>query len=591
VTFEIGLVLGLLALVIILMATEKLPVDLLTILVLVALCAGGILTPAEALTGYVSPVIFLLVGTFVISASLTRTGVTELLGGAVHKIAGRRPRRVLLALAATTAAVSAWMNNTAVTAVFIPPGIGVARRLRRSVSHFLMPVAFASMLGGTITLIGTSTNVAASGIMKQLGLAPLRLLELAPVGLVISAVGVVYIAAFTFRLLPERSPRTVDEEYGIREFLSEVVVTSGSPLIGKPLSASGLREALDLTVLAIHRAGAEPVVSPGPDEVLHEGDLMIVEGRAQHLVRVKGYPGLEIRADLHPSAADLTSSTVRLVELMPTPNSELIGSTLKEINFRGRYGVTAIGLFRAEESLTEKIGKVRLALGDVLLVQGRKVAIDRLSHQPEVELLEDVTHFIFNRRKSLTAVLLFGAGILAGSTGVMDLSWAILGAALGVILLGCLPWREVYKVVYWRMVVLIGGMTAFGLAMTHTGADRYLADLVVQAFTPFGPYGLLAGFFVMTCILTQPMSNASAALVVMPVAIRAAEAAALHPRPFAITVTLAASCSFITPMEPSCIMVYGPGRYRFTDFMVLGLPLTAMILGIVLLMVPWLWPL
>jgi di/tricarboxylate transporter len=591
VTFEIGLVLGLLALVIVLMATEKLPVDQSTILVLVVLCLSGILTPVEALSGYLAPIILLLVGIFIISAALVRTGATEAVGRAVHRLMGSNPHGVLLGLTATIASVSAWMNNSAVTPIFIPPAIGIARRLKMSPSKFLMPVAFASLLGGTCTLIGTSTNVAASGLMQKFGMAPIGMFELTPVGIIVAVVGVFYLATVGYWLLPERAPKTLDEEYRIREFLSEIIVTPGSRYAGRSLAESGLRSELELTVLAIHREGKPHLISPGPDELLSEGDLLVVQGSAQQLARVKGAQGLEMRADLHPSAADLMSSSVRLAEFIPTPNSELLEQTLKEVNVRGRYGVTAVGLYRSGESLTDKVGKVPLQLGDVLLVQGRKDAIEKLSHLPELELLEDVTHFLFNKTKSFLAIALFAAGITAGSLGIMELSYAILLAALLVVLSGCLPWKEVHKVVYWRMVILIGGMTAFGVAMTKTGTDAYLADLVVRAFGPLGPIALLAGFFIMTCILTQPMSNASAVLVVLPVAIKSAEAAGFDPRPFAIMVTIAASCSFITPMEPSCIMVYGPGRYKFRDFMVAGTPLTLLVMIISLIMVPWLWPL
>jgi di/tricarboxylate transporter len=199
--------------------------------------------------------------------------------------------------------------------------------------------------------------------------------------------------------------------------------------------------------------------------------------------------------------------------------------------------------------------------------------------------------FIFNRTKSAIAIGLFAAGIVLGSLGVLPLEYAILGAALLVVLSGCIPWHDVHKEVYWKLIVLISGMTAFGVAMTRTGTDRFLADLVLDGLGPWGTIPVLGGFFVITVILTQPMSNASAALVVLPVALKAAETLHLNPRTFAITVTIAASCSFVTPMEPSCLMVYGPGRYRFYDFITCGTPLTLAVMIVTLLMVPWLWPL
>jgi di/tricarboxylate transporter len=504
---------------------------------------------------------------------------------------GSNPHGILLGLSATIASASAFMNNSAVTPIFIPPAIGVARRLKLSPSKFLMPVAFASLLGGTCTLIGTSTNVAASGLLQKLGYEPIGMFELTPVAVVVALLGVVYIATVGYWLLPERVPREIEEEYGLRQFLSEVVIVPDSPLAGKSLAESGLGTAMDLTVLAIHRKGDPPIVSPSADALLREGDLLVVQGRAQQIARVKGAPGIEMRADLHPSAADLTSDNVKLVEVMTLPNSDLLGRTLKEINFRRRYGVTAIGLYRDGEPLASKVGQIRLRLGDVLLVQGRKDAIALLSNLTELEVLEDVTHFIFNRTKSLLAIGLFAVAILVGSLRLMPLDFAILTAALLIVLSGCIPWRDAHKEVYWRLVVLIGGMTAFGIAMTKTGTDRFLAAVVVDSLGPWGTIPVLIGFFVITVILTQPMSNASAGLVVLPVAISAANALHVNPRTFAIAVTIAASCSFITPMEPSCLMVYGPGRYRFHDFIVCGAPLTLVVLIVTVFMVPWLWPL
>lgn len=575
---------------IVLFATEKLPPDISAVLALVVLMATKTLEPPEALSGYASPVILLLIGIFIISAALVRTGMTEAAGRLVHRIMGSRPAGVMLGMTSTVALLSAWMNNTAVTPIFIPPAIGVARRLRLSPSRFLMPIAYASLLGGTCTLIGTSTNVAASGFLVRYGMEPIGMFELSKVGIVVAVVGVIYLSTIGWKFLPDRVPKTLDEDYRMKEFLFEVVVMPGSPMAGAPLSESGLGTALDLTVLAIHREGSPEILSPGPGEILREGDLLIVEGQARQIARVKTTRGIMIRADLHPSARDLTSDRVGLIEVMPLPNSDLIGRTLKEINFRGRYGVTAVGLYRFGESLALKVGKVRLRLGDVLLVQGRKEAIEQISHLPELEVLEDVTHFLLNRWKGILAITFFAAGVLAGSLKIVDLSIAILVAACLAVVAGCVPVRDLHRIIYWRMLLLIGGMMGFGVAMTRTGADRYLADIVVGTLQPWGTVPLLCGFFLLTVLLTQPMSNASACLVVLPIALSAAQGLHQNPRTYAVTVIIAASCAFLTPMEPSCLMVFGPGRYRFRDYAIAGAPLTLVVLVVTLLMVPRLWP-
>jgi di/tricarboxylate transporter len=589
VPFEIGLVLGLLVLIIILFSTEKVPVDLATVLALTVLVLTRVITFAEAVEGFYSPVMLLLVGIFVVSAALVRTGTTEAIGRAVQGVMGSRPRGVLLGICSAVAAVSAWMNNTTVTAIFVPPALGIARRLRQPASRFLMPVAYASMLGGTCTLIGTSTNVAVSGMLPKYGQAPLSMFELAPVGVVVTLVGLLYIVYAT-RLLPIRTSQSLAEDYHLREFLSEVVIVPGSPLAGRPLVESGLGTTLDLTVLAIHREGHPAIVSPKADEILQERDLLIVQGRAQQIAGVKEARGIEMRADLHPSAADLTSEQVNLAEVIPAPNSDLIGRTLKEVNFRGRFGVTAVGLYRAGESLAEKVGTIQLRFGDVLLVQGRREAIETLGHSAELELLEDVTHYVFDKKKGFLSAAIFAAAIVAGTAGFADISHAVVAAALLVVVTRCVPWQDVYKLIYWRLLVLIAGMMAFGTAMANSRADHFLADLVIGATGGMGPTAVLAGFFLVTVLLTQPMSNAAAAQVVLPVALSAAGTLGVNPRTFAVTVCIAASCSFLTPFEPSCLLVYGPGRYKVRDFIVFGTPLTLAVMVITILMAPWIWP-
>ncbi|HEX8280133.1 MAG TPA: SLC13 family permease, partial [Chthoniobacterales bacterium] len=288
---------------------------------------------------------------------------------------------------------------------------------------------------------------------------------------------------------------------------------------------------------------------------------------------------------------DLEGAETRIAEVLLTPQSEIHGRTLKETNFRQHYGLTALAIYRHGQSLRDAVGDTILRVGDLLLVQGEPERIEGLRTEHGMSLIGEVNEPLYHPRKGLLTIGLFAAAVLVGATGWVPLSIAFLSAAVLTILLRCISVERAYEFVDWRLLVLIGGMTAFGTAMEKTGAASYLAGLVVQWFAPFGIIAILAGFFVLTIVLTQPMSNAAAALVVLPVAISSAHQLGANERTFAIAIMLAASVSFVTPFEPSCILVYGPGKYRFIDFVKVGLGLTIVLSIVVLLLLPIFWPL
>lgn len=587
-TLPIAFVLGLLLLAIVLFATEKLSVDVITLLLLIALVTSGVLTPAQAFAGFSSEIIIILGSIFVISGALQETGVLDLFGARLMKLAAGGANRLLLLLMPASAAVSAFMNNTTVTAMLQPPVIGMARRANLSPSKLLMPLAFASILGGTCTLIGTSTNVAVSGYIAAAGMQPLGLFEITPIGLVIVAVGIAYIMFIGKRLLPDHRDTSLTADYAMREYLSEIVVMPNSPLIGQNSYDSDLN-ILEFRILKVIRG--EDSLLPTSRVIIEEGDTLLVEGRVDTLMKVKKIEGIEMKAELDLGDLDLKGANFRVVEILLTPQSELAGRTLRETNFRRQYGLTTLAIFRHGQSLKEGVGDVLLRVGDVLLAQGPDDRIESIARHPGFSMLDEVAQPLYHPRKGMFTVAVFGAAVLAGGLELAPLSITFLAAALLTILARVLSVEKAYEFIDWRLLVLIGGMTAFGIAMENTGAAKYLADLIVGWFQPFGIMAILAGFFVLTIILTQPMSNAAAALVVLPVAIQAAQRLGANERTFAIGIMLAASVSFITPFEPSCILVYGPGKYRFFDFVKVGLGLTLVLAVTVLLLLPVFWDL
>ncbi|MFN2507186.1 MAG: SLC13 family permease [Chthoniobacterales bacterium] len=587
-TLQIAFVLALLLIAVALFATERISVDVITFLLLIALVASGILVPAEAFEGFSNDIIIILGAIFVISGALQETGVLDLLGARVLKLAGANPNRLLLLLMSSTCGVSAFMNNTTVTAMFLPPTIGVARRAKLSPSLLLMPLAFASILGGTCTLIGTSTNVAVSGYIKKAGMPELGMFEITPIGLIIATVGIAYLMLIGKRLLPERKDVSLTTNYAMREYVSEIIILPDSPLIGQKSYDSDLN-VLEFQILKIIRGTDE--LLPGRHVQLAEGDTLLVEGKADTLMKVKKIEGIEIKPEFNLRDVALQSAQVRIAEVLLTPQSELHGRTLRQANFRQHYGLTVLAIYRAGQSLREQVADIVLRVGDLLLVQGESERIEGLRTHAGMSLIGEVSEPLYHPRKGLLTILFFGAAVILGGVGWVPLSIAFLSAAVLTILLRCISVERAYEFVDWRLLVLIGGMTAFGTAMDKTGAAGYLAGLVVQWFAPFGVLAILGGFFVLTIVLTQPMSNAAAALVVLPVAISVAHRLGANERTFAIGIMLAASVSFITPFEPSCILVYGPGKYRFIDFVKVGLGLTVLLTIAVLLLIQVFWPL
>ncbi|RPJ60416.1 MAG: SLC13 family permease [Acidobacteria bacterium] len=586
--WEIVLIFGLLVAVVVLFIFEWLSVDVITLLLLFALVLAGILSPADAFAGFSSEIIIILASVFVLSGAFLQTGVMDGLGDLIWRTSGSNRNRVLLIVMLLTCATSGFMNNTTTTAVFLPAVLAVCRKSRINPSKVLIPLAFASILGGTCTLIGTSTNVAASGFLVRSNLPGFSLFEFLPVGLTVCLAGMAYMVLIGQRILPDIKEASLTDEYEIRKYLSEIVLTRDSPLAGQPLRESGLAEK-DITVLEVVRRKQKMYAES--NTLLAEGDVLIVNAPRQSLLWVKDIPGLEIKADVKLGDKDLITTTLKIVEAIVMPQSALIGRTIKELDFRHRFGVTAMAVYRRGHGVAEKLATIPLRVGDVLLLQGRVEQFDALAGNPDLWPLEEMHHVPFRRRKGVFAILALAFAVVLGGLAILPLSISFLGAALVVLLTKCITTEEAYNFIDWRLLILIGGMTSFGYAMDKTGAADYAASAIVGWLAPLGLYPIMLGFAVLTIALTQPMSNASAALVVLPVAVNTATQLHVEPRSFAVLVTLAASLSFITPLEPSCLIVYGPGKYRFRHFVLVGLPLTALAVVVLLLLVPRLWPL
>lgn len=583
---EIALVLTLLVIAVVLFATEKLPVEIVTLIMLIILASARIITPEEAFDGFSSDFIIIIAAIFILSAALQETGILDFAVVRLARLAHRSSYLMLFVVMAVTGIVSAFMNNTTVTAMFVTPLVGLSRRINESPSKLLMPLAFAAILGGTCTLIGTSTNVAVSGYIAKTGLPPIGLFEITGIGVAIFLVGVVYMMTVGKRMLPDHDDQELAEEYKLQKYLTEIVVLPDSPLVGQLVFASDLTS-LNFRILNIIR-GKDNFL-PDFRTRIQADDVLLVEGDLDNLMKVKETKGIQIMADVILEK-DLQTDVIRLAELLVVRQSSLIGKTVKEVNFLQRYGLVVIAISRHGETLRSKIGSIELQLGDLLLVQGSSQRLNQMRSSSDVALLDEFEPVLYKKRKGVIAITCFVVAILLGTSQLLPLSIAFLLAAICSILFRCISTDRAYAAIDFRLLVLIGGMTAFGTAMENSGAADFLAQGIVDIMGPMGKMAVLAGFVVLTVILTQPMSNAAAALVVVPVALRAAVEMGADPRAFAIAIMLAASVSLVTPFEPACILVYSPGKYRFWDFIRIGSPLTLLLIMVILLLVPVFWP-
>ena len=591
-TFPIALLLTLTVVAMVLFAVEIVSADVIALALLLTLVLTGLLPADRAFAGFGSDTVIVIMGLLILTAALLRTGVMDLAGRAILRQTGKNPTRLLVGIVVASAGLGAFMSNTASTAFFLPVVIGLARRAQLSPGKLLLPLAFAGIVSSSVTLISTSTNVVVSGFLQGSGLAPMGMFELAPVGIPIAVVGVLYLLTLGRKLLPDRFASEAAEGgvLGFRPYLSEIIILPDSPFVGKTVGKAGLGRDLDLTLLRILR-GKDQSLWPDAHTVLQAGDVIVVEGGSEEILKIKDIAGIEIKADVKLSEPGLSPEDLGLVEALVLPGSALIGRTLKGYGFRERFGLQVLGISRHGETLQRKISSVPLGVGDILLLQGHRERLRALERADAVRVVGTPEEERPRLRLAPVAIAIFVAVIALPTFRLVSLPVAVMLGVVAVFLTRCISSAEAYREVEWKAVILIGAMLSLGAAMEHTGTAAYLAGKIVEWTQGLGPLAVLSAFFFLTVLLTQPMSNQAAAIVVLPIALATADQLGLNSRSFAMMIAVAASCSYLTPLEPACLMVYGPGRYRFRDFALVGAPLTLLIFGLAIALVPRFWPL
>ncbi len=591
-TPEIALTLLIILGALILFATEKLRVDVVALLVLISVGVLGLIPAKELFSGFSNSAVITVWAVYMVSGGLFKTGVANAMGTAILKIAGNTESRLIATIMLTVGVLSAFMNNVGATAMLLPAVVGISRVTKVAVSKLLIPLAFASLLGGAMTLIGTPANILATGILAERGLPTFGFFEFAPMGIVVLVTGVLYMVLIGRRLLPVREGALGREEvYNIRDYVTEVRVSPESSLIGKTLLESRLGQDFDLTVLALQREnGKQPRLRR--DIVIQIGDLLVVESSASDLMAARQSLGLTVEAEQKFDLGSLERGDVQLIEATLAPRSHIVGRSLRDVRFRDRYGFTALAISRQGEVITQRLRDVPLKFGDSLLLQGPPRRVKQLQEGENFLVLEPIETEQFRRNKAPIAVaalvLAIGLAIFAG----MAISLAMVIAAVIMILAGALRIEEAYESVDWRTVFLVAGMLPLGLAMELTGTARLLADVILGVFGPFGPLATLAGIYLLAALITQPMSNAAAIVLIVPIALDTAAGMGANYKTFTMAVVIGAATSFLSPVgHKANVLVFGPGGYKFTDYARVGAILTVLLLIVSMFFLPIFWPL
>ena len=590
-TFEIGFVLSIVGLTIVLFSIDKITPDVIALGIIVILVLSGLLPLDRALAGIGSEAFILILGLLVMTAALEKNGVVSFVGDWILHKAKFDDNRFVLVIMLAAAGLSGLMSNTGATAFFLPIVIGMARNSKSSRSKLLMPLAFASILASSVTLISTTTNIVVSGIMEAKGMVPLGMFELTPVGILILVIGILYMLIIGNKLIPDRpydEPFSV--ETSVRNYLTELVIPKGSTLCGKTLAQAALGRDMDLTVLRIEKPN-KSFYMPTAAALLEAGDVLIVEGDRDDLLNINKNADLELKPHSEISNQEFQSENIGMFEVILLPRSPLIGRSLKQLNFRYAYGMQVLGINRSGRTIRRKISEVRLAVGDQLLLHGNRASALAMDQSKIFRLLHVVRVEDQQPNAAKISVAIFLGVLMLTALNLISVPIAAILGMLLVFITGCITPEEAYRVVNWQLLILISGMLALGIAIQDTGTAAYLSDVIINITHGMSSIWLLGGFFILSMLLSQPMSNQAAAVVVVPIAIQTAMQLGLNPRSFAVMIALGASCSFLTPLEPSCMMVYGPGNYRFMDFVKVGLPLTILIFITAMIMVPVLWPL
>lgn len=579
----------------ILFATEIIRVDVTAMLLLIVLMLIGQIRPnfatiEEALSGFSNPATITIAAMFILSAGLMKTGAISLISQKIFHFAGDSKTRLYLLLLLIPGFFSAFINNTATVAFFLPITLHLCKTYKISPSKLLIPLSYVTIIGGTCTLIGTSTNILVSSLSEAHGLGAFQMFELSKLGIIFFAVGILYLYTIARILLPSRvNVENLTRKYRLGNYLTALVIGKNSPLIGRTPAECRINARYDVMILEIIRDG-ERIWSGIRDTKLHEGDVLLVRGTVEGFMAMKETEGVLIRSQEKFADQDLATEETVLAEGMIAPSSSLVGKTLKEAGFRRKYGVFALAIRKHGQTIHDKIGHIKLEAGDMLLLQGRRGYMEKLAEDPHFLLLQEVVLPKVRPEKAIYALATIAGVIILVAAGIVPIVVAALGGCILMILLGCITMQEAYESIDWLVIFLLAGVIPLGIVMEKTGTAHTAASFLLNLTMSLGPTATISVIYLLTSILTSIVSNQAAAVILTPIGIAAANELGILPMPFLMAITFAASYAFVTPYGyHTNLMVYGPGGYKFADYLKTGIPLTLLFWLMATLLIPVIW--
>jgi di/tricarboxylate transporter len=576
-----------------LLISEKIPIDVTALGVMAGLTTLGVLSPQEAVQGFANPAVITVGAMFLVSIGLIRTGAVGFIAEHVIRLSRGNATLALAISLVVVGGASAFINNTPVVVLFIPIVLELGCEYQLSPSKFLIPVSYASILAGTCTLIGTSTNIIVSDLSDAYGYGPLSMFELAPLGLPIAILGMVFLFFVSHRFMPSHAVPTCElEEREDRRYLAELLIGEGSRVIGEEPDRAFSERYPGLEVFEVIRGGR--ILYPERDKIqFASGDLVFVKASANDLVSILH----EKVAQLPHVTKDATEpgrmSEPILIELIVPPQSSLLGERLTETDLLQDPDIHVIGVKRRRLLYSkQKIRSLELRVGDILLVRLPQKKLDRIRQGPDFIIIEEVHHRIVLKKKAPLALAIFMALITAATAGLADIMVCAIAAAFLMMVTGCVPLREAYRSLQPNVLLLIIGTIALGAAMEKTGTSRLYAKAFLALFQGLPFIYVMAGVLFLTSFATHLLSNNATAVLLLPVAISTALVLGVNPKPFIMAVCLGANTCYATPIGyQTNLLVYGPGGYRFGDYLKLGIPMNLIVLLMGLWMIPMLWPL
>ena len=575
---------------IILFATEVVRIDVAALIIASTLMITGVVTPEQGVSGFSNPATITVFSMLMISLGLENTGLVSVLGEKLMKYSGKKEWQVIFMLMVVVGILSAFINNTAAVAVFLPVVLTISKETGISPSKLLMPTSFAAIIGGSCTLIGTSTNILVSSIAEAHGIGGFSMFEFSKLGLMFLGAGIIYMIFIGRFLIPERrGENSLTDAYQMREYLTEIIIKKGSKLIGKTLGESQLREKFDIDVLEIMRMDGA-MGFPDIGELIKENDLLLIRGNVKEIMKIQDQEGIDIKAKSLVDDAQLSSGEAVLVEAVIAPESFLIGKTVKTANFRQRYGAMAVAVRRDGVSLRKKISLVEFRLGDSLLIECQKSQLQSMYRTTDLIMLNKITKRRIDKSKMGVGVAIIVSVVTLAALGILPIMVSAFAGGLLMVLTKCISLRRVYRRMEWQIIFLLAGIIPLGVAMENSGAATYIADMVINVAGDLGPVGIVALLYLVTLLTTEVMSNNASAILLAPIALTISTQLGYDPKPFLFTIMFAASFSFLTPIGyQTNALIYGPGNYKYTDYARTGIILSLLMWGMATFFISFFW--